>query len=309
MFETVLIAGRGVAALRALRTCARLRIKAVTAYVRADAGRAFVRAADDSVLIGPDSASALDIATVIEAAQVAGASAILPCGPLAQDRAAADAALAARLGWAGPVTAMSTGPVPAAGPGGLGDDIARVIVLGLPAGGVVTLGIIGGADGAGFAPMTGPASARVDRTARAAVEAADIVGVCTVWVHVADATPLGTSFVLPADHALVELITGTDLVEQALRIASRDDPLGPDELTPTGTAVARRITAGPLAGQEWRDLQGDGVRADVAYVDGEQITAAADAVIGTVAAWAPDRAEADERLVAALAQLRRRSSS
>ncbi|MGI8696311.1 MAG: hypothetical protein ACR2JQ_06625, partial [Mycobacteriales bacterium] len=75
------------------------------------------------------------------------------------------------------------------------------------------------------------------------------------------------------------------------------------------TAVARRITAGPLAGQEWRDLQGDGVRADVAYADGEQITAAADAVIGTVAAWAPDRAEADKRLVAALAQLRRRSSS
>ncbi len=80
MFDKVLIANRGEIALRVVRACRDLGIASVAVYSTPDADAEFVRAADESVHIGPGPAakSYLHVPNVIGAALRTGAQAIHP---------------------------------------------------------------------------------------------------------------------------------------------------------------------------------------------------------------------------------------
>ncbi|HEX6536261.1 MAG TPA: acetyl-CoA carboxylase biotin carboxylase subunit [Gemmatimonadaceae bacterium] len=80
MFDTVLIANRGEIALRIVRACRELGIRAVAVYSEADAHAPHVREADAAVCIGPppSSESYLRGDRIIEAARRTGAQAIHP---------------------------------------------------------------------------------------------------------------------------------------------------------------------------------------------------------------------------------------
>ncbi|MER6668436.1 biotin carboxylase N-terminal domain-containing protein [Amycolatopsis japonica] len=79
-FDTVLVANRGEIALRVVRTCREMGIRSVVVYSTVDSDSAAVRAADESVRIGPGPAkySYLYPPAIIEAALRTGAQAVHP---------------------------------------------------------------------------------------------------------------------------------------------------------------------------------------------------------------------------------------
>jgi acetyl-CoA carboxylase biotin carboxylase subunit len=80
MFEKILIANRGEIALRIHRACKDMGVATVAVHSQADASAMHVRLADESVCIGPPSASKsyLHIPSIIAAAEITGAQAIHP---------------------------------------------------------------------------------------------------------------------------------------------------------------------------------------------------------------------------------------
>ncbi len=80
MFEKILIANRGEVALRILRACQGLGIATVAAHSTADSDAMHVRLADESVCIGPATATAsyLNIPALVSAAEITGADAVHP---------------------------------------------------------------------------------------------------------------------------------------------------------------------------------------------------------------------------------------
>ncbi|MGX1196637.1 acetyl-CoA carboxylase biotin carboxylase subunit [uncultured Parvibaculum sp.] len=80
MFEKVLIANRGEIALRIHRACREMGIKTVAVHSTADANAMHVRLANESVCIGPPSAtdSYLNIPAIISACEITGADAVHP---------------------------------------------------------------------------------------------------------------------------------------------------------------------------------------------------------------------------------------
>lgn len=80
MFKKILIANRGEIAIRIIRACHELGVKAVVVYSEADRESLHVRFADEEVCIGPAPAreSYLNIPRIIAAAEVTGADAIHP---------------------------------------------------------------------------------------------------------------------------------------------------------------------------------------------------------------------------------------
>jgi acetyl-CoA carboxylase biotin carboxylase subunit len=114
---------------------------------------------------------------------------------------------------------------------------------------------------------------------------------------------------LQVEHPVTEMITGIDIVEQQLRIASGERlTLKSEEHPPVGHAIECRIYAedpitqmpspGTIAAMTW--AEGEGVRVDSGYRAGDAITPYYDPLIAKLIVWGPDRPAATARLAAAL---------
>ena len=115
---------------------------------------------------------------------------------------------------------------------------------------------------------------------------------------------------LQVEHPVTELVTGRDLVADQLRIAA-EHPLGftQHDVTANGHAIEVRLYAedpedsylpqtGRLVALRWPS--GDGIRVDAGVDIGTEVTSRFDPMLAKVIAWGPTRAEALDRLTAAL---------
>ncbi len=108
MFRRLLIANRGEIACRIARTARHMGLRVIAVHSEADAGSAHVRAADESICIGParPQASYLDIDALIDAACRTGAEAVHPgYGFLSENAGFAERVAAAGLTFVGPPAA------------------------------------------------------------------------------------------------------------------------------------------------------------------------------------------------------------
>ena len=117
---------------------------------------------------------------------------------------------------------------------------------------------------------------------------------------------------LQVEHPVTELVTGRDLVADQIRIAA-GDPLvfDQDDVRRDGHAVEVRLYAEdaehgflPATGiiHRLRWPSGDGIRVDAGVVEGDEVGGRFDPMLAKVIAHGRDRAEALDRLTAALDQ-------
>ncbi|MGW7591389.1 acetyl-CoA carboxylase biotin carboxylase subunit [Streptomyces rubiginosohelvolus] len=116
---------------------------------------------------------------------------------------------------------------------------------------------------------------------------------------------------LQVEHPVTELITGLDLVEWQLRVASGEHlPYAQKDITLTGWAIEARVCAEdpsrgflPSGGTvlALREPQGGGVRTDSGLSEGVPVGSLYDPMLSKVIAYGPDRATAIRKLRAALA--------
>ncbi|MFJ2741778.1 acetyl/propionyl/methylcrotonyl-CoA carboxylase subunit alpha [Streptomyces sp. NPDC087440] len=168
-------------------------------------------------------------------------------------------------------------------------------------------------------------SVLLDETTRAAMGEAAVQaarscgysGAGTVEFIVPGADPSSYYFMemntrLQVEHPVTELITGIDLVEWQLRVASGAQlPFAQDDITLTGHAVEARICAEdpsrgflPSGGTilALHEPQGNGVRTDSGLSVGTEIGSLYDPMLSKVIAYGPDRPTALRKLRAALAE-------
>jgi len=105
MFKKVLIANRGEIACRVIRACREMGIKTVSIHSEADRESMHVKLADQSICVGPASASEsyLNIPSIIAAAEISGADAVHPgYGFLAENTYFAEVCEACGIHFIGP---------------------------------------------------------------------------------------------------------------------------------------------------------------------------------------------------------------
>ncbi len=119
---------------------------------------------------------------------------------------------------------------------------------------------------------------------------------------------------LQVEHTVTEAVTGLDLVEWQLRIASGEPlPLRQDEIRVRGYAIEARVcaedpergflpSAGHLRLLDWP--RGESLRVDAGFDSGDEVPASYDSLLGKVIAWAPTRERAAARLAEALDRTR-----
>lgn len=178
------------------------------------------------------------------------------------------------------------------------------------------------------APAPGMSEERRREMGEAAVAAAKAVGYVGAGTVEFIAEPVGDTddlrfyFMemntrLQVEHPVTEAITGLDLVEWQLRVASGEPlPLQQDQLRMQGHAIEARICAEnpdkqfmPATGtlQVYRTPQCSSferanVRVDAGVREGDAISPYYDSMIAKLIVWGADRAQALARLDAALAQ-------
>jgi acetyl-CoA/propionyl-CoA carboxylase biotin carboxyl carrier protein len=115
---------------------------------------------------------------------------------------------------------------------------------------------------------------------------------------------------LQVEHPVTEMVTGLDLVEQQLLVAS-GMPLGDDVLTARtgGHAIEARVYAEspargflPTSGRllKVHEPTGEGIRVDSGLLEGADVATQYDPLLAKVVAWGPDRSSALRRLHGAL---------
>ncbi|MDQ0324698.1 acetyl-CoA carboxylase biotin carboxylase subunit [Rhodopseudomonas julia] len=174
MFSKVLIANRGEIALRILRACKELGVQTVAVHSTADADAMHVRLADESVCIGPPSASQsyLNIPTIVSACEITGADAVHPgYGFLSENARFADILAAHGITFIGPTaehirlmgdkvqakeTAMALGIPVVPGSKGAITDAAEACRIAAEVGYPVLLKAAAGGGGRGMKVANGP---------------------------------------------------------------------------------------------------------------------------------------------------------
>jgi 3-methylcrotonyl-CoA carboxylase alpha subunit len=118
---------------------------------------------------------------------------------------------------------------------------------------------------------------------------------------------------LQVEHPVTEMTTGLDLVEWQLRVASGEPlPLRQEQITREGHAIEVRICAENPANQFLPEVGPlhrftyptnlEGVRVDTGVVEGDEISIYYDSMIAKFIALGADRQQAQQKLIAALAQ-------
>lgn len=234
MIESVLAADGGLGALRVVRTCQRLGIKAV-ALTSAGQVNKQARKADDVVLLSEEEWSSA--AAVVAAAKAADVDAVHPgLGPLAGDAVFAAEAEAAELTAAVTTGTFGAGEIVAAlaaesisfraGPAEL-----EVLVFGTDSG-VVVLGDLGVDGGYHVAPARGLSAAEREaahRTGHAVGVVLSLRGLASIGI--AGGQVCGVRPGLAPGQSAWEMVSGVDLVE--LQLAALSDDL-PAELLAAG---------------------------------------------------------------------------
>ncbi|HUD29550.1 MAG TPA: biotin/lipoyl-containing protein, partial [Novosphingobium sp.] len=167
------------------------------------------------------------------------------------------------------------------------------------------------------APAPGMDAATREALCAAAVRAAkavDYVGAGTIEFIADGSGPLDADRIwfmemntrLQVEHPVTEEITGVDLVEWQLRVASGEPlPLSQDDLTIDGWAMEARLYAedpakGFLPSIGRLELlqfgEAEGGRIDTGVYEGAEVSPFYDPMIAKVIAWGEDRDEARERL-------------
>ncbi|KQV94058.1 acetyl/propionyl/methylcrotonyl-CoA carboxylase subunit alpha [Rhizobacter sp. Root1221] len=171
------------------------------------------------------------------------------------------------------------------------------------------------------APAPGMTPERRAAMGQAAVEAARAVGYVGAGTVEFIATQDGGFYFmemntrLQVEHPVTEMITGLDLVEWQLRVASGEPlPLKQEQLEINGHAIEARIYAEdpdrgflPSTGRLVHLLpppESDHVRVDTGVEQGDEITPHYDPMISKLIVWGADRREALARMRQALAQYR-----
>ena len=120
---------------------------------------------------------------------------------------------------------------------------------------------------------------------------------------------------LQVEHTVTEAVTGLDLVEWQLRVASGEPlPLSQEDIRLHGHAIEARVCAEdperdflPSAGElrllQWPSAEryaARSIRVDAGFTTGDVVPASYDSLLGKVIAWAPERTQAAARLSSAL---------
>ena len=151
--------------------------------------------------------------------------------------------------------------------------------------------------------------------ARKAAAAVDYVGAGTIEFvsNGKDVFFIEMNTRLQVEHPVTELITGIDLVEWQLRVASGEKlPLTQDQIALDGHAIEARVYAEnphknfmPSVGKIRTWLMSEasnGLRIDAGYRQGDTVSPHYDAMLAKVIAWAPTRDAAIDRLNRGLEQ-------
>ena len=115
---------------------------------------------------------------------------------------------------------------------------------------------------------------------------------------------------IQVEHPVTEMVTGQDLVEMQIELArGRLAPIDQTAIQAKGHAIEARLYAEnplkkfmPSPGRldRFKPPQGDGIRVDAGYREGDIITPFYDPMIAKVIAWGETRAEARHKLASAL---------
>lgn len=157
-------------------------------------------------------------------------------------------------------------------------------------------------------PSPGVNVALRQRMFAAAVRAGEAVGYrgagtveCLVDTQTGEFMFLEMNTRLQVEHAVTELVTGIDLVEQQLLVAAGADvSFDPQTVQPRGHALELRVYAedpvrflpSPGTITQWHEPSGPGVRVDSGYVAGNVVTQYYDPLLAKLVLHAADRGRA-----------------